>query len=240
MIITFTDFGADGPYMGQMKARLWELSPQSQIVDLMVDVPAFKIEYGAKLLSGLIEDMPEQAVYLCVVDPGVGGTRKPLCLKCDGRWFVGPDNGLFQDVIANSQKVEPFEILWRPQRLSRSFHGRDLFAPVAAMLETSQPFDKQALNIQDLIRFPTEPEPYIIYIDHYGNCWCSIRHNEIEKSQILHIEGLDISYADVFCDTGQGDVFWYFNSSGFVEIALNQGNAAQNINLKLGTRLKRN
>jgi len=240
MIVTFTDFGITGPYLGQMKARLLEYAPCHQIVDLMVDVPAFQIGYGAKLLAGLVENMAKQAVYLCVVDPGVGGQRKPICLQSDGRWFVGPDNGLFHYIIQSSQNVQAFEILWRGETLSKSFHGRDLFAPIAAMLAQNMDFDKSALAIDDLVTLSPTQAGEVIYIDAYGNCWTDMRHNDITISETLMIAAQTVKYADVFCDTEEGHAFWYLNSSGFVEIAINQGNAAQNLGLMLGSQIKRN
>jgi len=240
MIVTFTDFGITGPYMGQMKARLLQYAPCEPIVDLMVDVPAFQIAYGAKLLAGLVENMPKEAVYLCVVDPGVGGQRKPICLQCDGRWFVGPDNGLFHYIIQSSQNVQAFEILWRGEALSKSFHGRDLFAPVAAMLAQNIDFDKSAVPVDDLVTLSATVAGEVIYIDGYGNCWTDIRHNDIATSETLKIGIQTLKYADVFCDTEEGHAFWYFNSSGFVEIAINQGNAAQIFGLMLGSQVNRN
>ncbi|WP_419796645.1 MAG: SAM hydrolase/SAM-dependent halogenase family protein [Terasakiella sp.] len=240
MIVTFTDFGITGPYMGQMKARLLEYAPCEQIVDLMIDVPPFQISYGAKLLAGLLENMPKQAVYLCVVDPGVGGQRKPICLQCDGRWLVGPDNGLFHYIIQSSQNVQAFEILWRGETLSKSFHGRDLFAPIAAMLAQNIDFDKSTLKIDELVTLPEIQVREVIYIDVYGNCWTDIRHDDITTDEALMIGTSALKYADVFCDTEVGHAFWYFNSSGFVEIAVNQGNAAHFFGLMLGSQIKRN
>jgi len=240
MILTFTDFGIEGPYMGQMRAKLLELAPQTPVIDLMVDVATFDIGAASLLLAGIVENMPAGGVYLCVVDPGVGGARKPICIKCGERWFVGPDNGLFHHVMQDSRTVRAYEILWRPARLSNSFHGRDLFAPVAGMLATGQSFEKMPLKAKDLCPLgPTAGEPRIIYTDRYGNCWTSVRKNQLGQGESLFIKGQKISYASVFCDTEPRRAFWYYNSSGFVEIAINQGNAAHILDLKAGSPLNR-
>lgn len=238
MILTFTDFGLEGPYMGQMRAKLLQLAPQIPIIDLMVDVPAFDVDSASLLLAGIVEDMPVGGIYLCVVDPGVGGARKPICVKCGERWFVGPDNGLFHHVMQASSTVEAYEILWRPDKLSNSFHGRDLFAPVAAMLATEQSFEKQSVEEKDLCWLATA-ETQVIYTDRYGNCWTSLRANQMGQGENLIINKQKISYASVFCDTEPGQAFWYYNSSGFVEIAINQGNAAHMLDLKAGSPLNR-
>ncbi|WP_135078194.1 SAM-dependent chlorinase/fluorinase [Terasakiella sp. SH-1] len=235
MIVTFTDFGVTGPYLGQMKARILEYNPASSIIDLMVDVPAFNIEAASLLLDGLICEMPQGCVYLCVVDPGVGGSRKPICLKCDECWFVGPDNGIFTSILARYADVEAYEILWRPDALSHSFHGRDLFAPVAAMLSKGQDFPRQQLEISELKKNIIKDKIVnIIYIDVYGNCWTSLREGDFPKERVLRVQGHRIAYADVFCQTQPGEAFWYYNSSGFVEIAVNQGNAARHFGLEIG------
>jgi len=240
MILTFTDFGVEGPYMGQMRAKLVEWAPKIPVVDLMVDVPAFDIGAASQLLAGIVEDMPVGGVYLCVVDPGVGGVRKPICVQCGQRWYVGPDNGLFYHVMQASGTVQAYEILWRPERLSNSFHGRDLFAPVAAMLATGQNFEKRPLKDTELcLQGEVITQPRIIYTDRYGNCWTSLRANQLGQGESLMIRGQKISYASVFCDTEPGRAFWYYNSSGFVEIAINQGNAADIFDLKAGSPLNK-
>jgi len=239
MIVLFTDFGVTGPYMGQMRARIHDLAPDEPIVDLMVDAPAFDIAASAKLLAGLVKPMVKGAIYVCVVDPGVGSSRRAVCIETTQGWFVGPDNGLFDYVIKNDPSAKIYEILWRPEHLSFSFHGRDLFGPVAAMLATQQPFDKQAIDKSHLVHLDKkEGVGEIIYIDSYGNCWTDIDPTCLDKNDHLICNDQVIPYARVFSDTGRGALFWYINSSDFVEIAENQGDGAKRLNIHLGTRLE--
>jgi len=240
MIVTFTDFSVTGPYIGQMKARLLEGAPDAHIVDLMVDAPAFNVKASAHLLAGLVPNLPKEAVFLCVVDPGVGSERKAICVNCDGRWYVGPDNGLFQKVIEQSHDALAYEILWRPKKISDSFHGRDLFAPVAAMLATNQKFKRKEIALAHLRRLEKKEQAEIIYIDNYGNCWSNLRKKQITKKHVFKLNNQKIKYAPVFSGTEKGDTFWYYNSSGFVEFAVNLGNAKKALKLKVGSKVMKN
>ncbi|NVK18258.1 MAG: SAM-dependent chlorinase/fluorinase [Methylocystaceae bacterium] len=237
MIVLFTDFGTTGPYMGQMRARIQDLASKEQIIDLMVDAPAFNVSASAKLLAGLVKPMPKEAIYVCVVDPGVGSDRRALCIKTQYGWFVGPDNGLFEYIIRNDSSSMVYEIIWRPDELSSSFHGRDLFGPVAAMLASQQEFEKNLIDKDTLVELDDKDEPgQVIYIDCYGNCWTDIDATTLSKSDLIIYNGIEISFSRVFSDTAVGTLFWYVNSSGFVEIAKNQGHGAQQLNIALGSR----
>ena len=131
MIVLFTDFGL--PYTGQIKAVLHSHAPGVPVIDLFDEAP--EPMAAAYLLRAYGEDFPPSSVFLSVVDPGVGGPRKPAVVEAGGRWYVGPDNGLFEMVVRHSEDTARWwEITWIPERLSASFHGRDLFAPVAARI----------------------------------------------------------------------------------------------------------
>src|SRR5260370_1409515 len=139
MIVLFTDFGLQGPYTGQMKAVLHQMAPGIPAIDLFADAPAGNPKAAAYLLAAYAQWFAAGTTFLCVVDPGVGGPRPPVMLEADGRWYVGPGNGLFELVERRATRARSFEIEWRPENLSPSFHGRDLFAPVAAMLARGEP-----------------------------------------------------------------------------------------------------
>jgi len=139
MIVLFTDFGLQGPYTGQMKAVLRQMAPDIPVIDLFADAPVGNPKASAYLLAVYAAWFPAGTVFLGVVDPGVGGTRPSVILKADGQWYVGPGNGLFELVQRRAGETRSWEIDWRPEHLSASFHGRDLFAPVAAMLARGEP-----------------------------------------------------------------------------------------------------
>jgi S-adenosyl-L-methionine hydrolase (adenosine-forming) len=132
MIVLFTDLGLHGPYTGQMKAVLHERVPASPVIDLFADAPAGNPKASAYLLAAYAAWFSAGTIFLCVVDPGVGGKRPAIILEADSRWYVGPGNGLFELVQRRAEKTQSFDIAWKPELLSASFHGRDLFAPVAA------------------------------------------------------------------------------------------------------------
>ena len=135
MIHLFTDFGLDGPYAGQMHSVLARAAPGVPVIDLMHDAPVRDPHWSAYLLAALATEMGPDSVCVAVIDPGVGGARPPLIVSADGVRFVGPGNGLFEIVQRRAAQAMAWTIDWRPEKLSASFHGRDLFAPVAAMLD---------------------------------------------------------------------------------------------------------
>jgi hypothetical protein len=167
MIVLVTDFGSQDPYVGQMKAVLARCAPGVLVIDLLHEVPDFNAHAGAHLLDALRHDFPPGCVFLCVVDPGVGGLRKPMVVEADGQWFVGPDNGLLSVVIGRSQQVRYWRIDWCPDALSSSFHGRDLFAPISAELVGGHfPDDKLSPISAPEVQFDAAELPRVIYIDH--------------------------------------------------------------------------
>lgn len=193
MIVTFRDFGIEGPYLGQMRAALYHEAPAVPVIDLMVDVPAFNIQAAAYLLPAVMKPLAAGTVCLSVVDPGVGGDRLPVILRADAHWFVGPDNGLFE-LIARRAKdtVAWWEITDLPETLSASFHGRDLFAPVAAKIAA------QGLEAVRAIARPLEPDrrgyaawpddlAQVVYIDGYGNCMLGVRWESIGPDSAICI-----------------------------------------------------
>lgn len=235
MIVLFTDFGLTDPYVGQLHAVLAREAPGVPVIDLFHAVPDFNIRAAAYLLSAYIHEFPLGTVFVCVVDPGVGGARRPLMLKADGCWYVGPDNGLFEMVKRRAGECDCREIRWRPPRLSASFHGRDLFAPVAARLARGEMPD--SVPIAQAPR-PGESWPddlaEILYVDHYGNCVTGLRAVTMRPEQTLRAGGGVVKYARIFSEAPPGAVFWYENANGLVEIAVNRGSAAARLGLKPG------
>lgn len=243
MIFTFTDFGTDGPYMGQMRAAILTDAPGMDVVDLMVDVPAFNPCAAAYLLAAAIEPLPSEFVCVAVVDPGVGSSRRPIIMRCGDRWFVGPDNGLFEIVARRSDKpLALWEITWRPSRMSKSFHGRDLFAPVAARLarDGERALDHLACPInRDIDAYKQWPDDLdeVIYIDGYGNCMLGCRCPGNARQFQVVIDSVQVDVATTFSDVPVGQTICYENSIGLVEIAVNQGNAADRLGLEIGTQV---
>ena len=136
LIVLFTDFGLEGPYIGQVKARVLADAPGAVILDLFSDAPAHDPKASAYLLAAYAEAFPAGAIFVAVVDPGVGSVRAGIALEAGGRWFVGPDNGLFEIAVRRAASAATWEIDYDRSSVSASFHGRDVFAPAAARLES--------------------------------------------------------------------------------------------------------
>lgn len=239
MIFLLTDFGAGGLYVGQVKAVLQERAPKVPVIDLLHDAPAFNIKAGAHLLAALAARLPKGSVTLAVVDPGVGGPREPLAVLAGGRWFVGPDNGLISVAAARAKKCGAYSIGWRPQEFSASFHGRDLFAPVAAMLARGDRRTPKLKKAELAVSFGASDLGEVIYVDHFGNLVTGLRADSLPRNRSLVINGRAVRYARVFSEAGQGEVFWYENSLGLVEIAAHSASAAEVLGCKLGDRVTR-
>jgi len=226
LIALFTDFGLHGPYTGQMKAVLHRMAPGVPVVDLFADAPAGDPKTSAYLLAAYAAWFPASTVFLCVVDPGVGGERPALIVAADGRWYVGPGNGLFELVQRRAATTQRFDITFAPERLSASFHGRDLFAPVAAMLARGDEPPGRPRN-DETDRRPDWPDDLaeIVYVDHYGNAMTGLRAAMLPPEATLAVAGRVLQRATTFGDQPPGTVFWYENSNGLAEIAVNQGRA---------------
>lgn len=233
MILLFTDFGVRDPYVGQMKARLAEHAPAQQVVDLLHEVPDFNPHAGAHLLAALAPDFPLDSVFLAVVDPGVGTPRDAVVVLAGGRWFVGPDNGLLSVVGARHADTRLWRISWRPDRLSATFHGRDLFAPIAADIARGA-FPSAKLTAVDKLAVEFDPGdlPRVIYADHYGNAWTGLR--SVPQNARVSAAGQVFSHGESFGFVGKGEGFWFVNSVGLVELAVNRGSAAATFALAVG------
>ncbi|MFQ5785386.1 MAG: S-adenosyl-l-methionine hydroxide adenosyltransferase family protein [Alphaproteobacteria bacterium] len=239
LVVLFTDFGYEGPYVGQVKAALWREAPDAPVVDLMHDAPAHRPDLAAYLLAALAPEFPEGCVFLGVVDPDVGSpARRPVVLCAGGRWYVGPDNGLFEIVARRAGDAEWREIDARPARLSASFHGRDLFAPAAGRLLRG---DAVAGVSRDAASRPGSDWPddlaRIVYIDRFGNAMTGMRAKAVPAGKTIAVGNARLPRARTFADLSEGAAFWYENSNGLAEIAVNRGRAADALGLGIGDRV---
>ena len=238
MIALFTDFGSRDPYLGQVKAVLLAQAPAVPIVDLLNDVPDYNPHAGAHLLAALAGHVPGPAVFFAVVDPGVGTPRDGVVMEIDGAWFVGPDNGLLSVLSGRLGGGRIWRIHWRPEGASSTFHGRDIFAPIAASLARGDfPAEKLEQKARLDVEFDTGDLARIIYLDHYGNAWTGLRAGAWPAGTRLRVGTSELARAATFGDVGRGEPFWYVNSVGLVELAVNRGSAEKNLDLKLGDQI---
>ncbi len=237
-LVLFTDFGSNGPYVGQVKSVLHTLAPRHHVVDLLNDVPPFSAKAAGFLLAAYSHAFPVGTVFLSIIDPGVGSCREAVVLDVGGRWFVGPNNGLFNALTVQERCWNMRLITWRPTPLSCSFHGRDLFAPVAAGLATDSLScgwlgDNTVPHGEDIEADVDE----FIYIDPFGNAITGRRASTVSGS-VLSVGPHLLKQQATFSDVAAGQAFWYENSNGLVEVAVNQGHAASKMQISIGDRYR--
>src|SRR5689334_24229413 len=235
MIVLFTDFGASGPYVGQVKAVLAAEAKGQPVIDLLHDAPAMNARASAYLLASLAPSIRGDAAFLAVVDPGVGTSRRALALNADNRWFVGPDNGLLDIVAARAGKVEWWEITWRPEQMSATFHGRDLFAPVAARLARGEaPPGTRCDSPLPQRQWPIDL-PEVVYLDPFGNAATGLRAKIVGPDVVLRANNRCFQPVSTFGDAPAGTAVWYENSNAHAELAISEGSAAGSCGLAIGT-----
>ena len=238
MIVLFTDYGLQGPYIGQVEAVLCRETPKATVINLFSDLPRQNPKAATYLLAAYAPEFPAGTIFFCVVDPGVGSFEdNPVVMRIDNRWFIGPDNGVFDILVRRSEKTECWKIHWRPEKLSSSFHGRDLYAPVCAMIANGIDIPGEKLQWQDKHQWPDELNE-VIYIDAFGNCMTGINASGINKNARLNVSGKELFYAPIFSAAAEDEPFWHENSNGLLEIAVNKGNAAKELGLNIGAEIK--
>lgn len=237
MIVLLTDFGLEGPYIGQLHAAVLKEAPDVQVVNLFADLPAFNPRAAAYLIPAYVNEFPKGTVFLCVVDPGVGSARRPVVLEADERWYVGPDNGLLNVVCKRASAIRRWVITYQPARLSSSFHGRDLFAPVAGRLARGLPVPGEPLGSGEhpWTRWPDDLFE-VVYVDHYGNAMTGVRASTLNRGTVLEIKRHQLHYVRTFSEATVGEPFWYENSNGLVEFAIREASVSTKLRIRVGDR----
>lgn len=198
-----------------MKGVLLSACPNATLVDISHAIPAFDVAIGAFVLWAGTRNFPVGSVHLAVVDPTVGTDRRAIALESDGRMYVGPDNGLFEMVLQHGVAHRAVA-LPRPPEASRTFEGRDVFAPAAAALAGGQLIGEVGRAIADVVRIP-EGGPRVLWVDHFGNLVTSVR----PPIAGLRLRGQEVRrHAVTYGEAGAEEPFWYVGSLGYVEIGL--------------------
>ena len=253
-IVLMTDFGNAGNYVGTLKGVLAKITPDEPVLDLTHEIPPFDILQGALTLYQSYQFFPDDSIFVVVVDPGVGSPRKPILAKTDHYTFIAPDNGVLTWVLAYEKNFSLFH-LDNPEYhlpvVSETFHGRDIFAPVAAhwskgvdLLKLGSPLDDY-LKLEEC--FPTSEGDQVlgkvISIDRFGNAITNLHRQLLESSfpqrkftlrfkgkRRKPLEKLSLHYAE-----GKvGEIMMLYGSSNFLEISVNQGSAAEKLKINRG------
>nr|HDM99538.1 hypothetical protein [Deltaproteobacteria bacterium] len=255
MILAFlSDFGLKDPYVGIVKAVMLGINPALRIVDISHQIAPQNVMEASFVLGSAFREFPMGTSFLNVVDPGVGSQRIGLLAVTEHYTFLAPDNGLLSMVFRYSKKATCFSIensqyFRRP--VSNTFHGRDIFAPVAAHLTLGIEPQSFGPSCPDPVQL-TWPEPIVkeryiegevIYIDGFGNLVLNvsadlIRHREPIRRQFrVNIKGIELSLLSTYSDVAKGEPIALIGSSGYLEIAVNQGNAAEVLRAGVGEPL---
>jgi S-adenosylmethionine hydrolase len=257
VITLLTDYGIKDSYVAEVKGAILKINPEATIVDISHDVGNYDVESGAFHFARAAPYFPDGTVHVGVVDPGVGSTRKPIIVKTSGAWFVGPDNGLMAPA---AERLE-VEAIWEitntdmlPPRVSDVFDGRDVFGPTGAHLSVGVPPDKLGTEISGMIRLPAYTpmidgdavHAQVIHVDGFGNLVTNVTYETLEKlgasgDKRLKVEArgrlLDLPYARRFSAVPKGEPLLLVAGGGYLEISVNQGNAAEHLGLGKGDKV---
>lgn len=252
MITLTTDFGLMDPYVAEMKGVILTINSKATLIDITHNVEKFNIRMAAFILASAAPYFPKGTVHLAVVDPGVGTQRRAIVVETKRGFFVGPDNGVLM-LAAQSQGIERIHEISNPNLMlpqtSNTFHGRDVFAPAAAYLDK----DAHAKDFGDEIKNSVVPNfsavqqsgdsliGEALYIDSFGNIVSNIKEKNMPKSYTINVELPKTSFKARFVKAyGEAEIFApvvLVGSHGFIELALNQGSAAEKFHVKAGDKI---
>jgi S-adenosylmethionine hydrolase len=253
LLTLLSDFGDRDVYVAVMKGVIAQINPKLTVVDLTHQIPPQSIAAARFNLMNAYPYFPEGTVHVAVVDPGVGSGRRAIAIKFAQGFLVGPDNGIFSGVLSQSPVISAVELTnpdyWRTPQPSRTFHGRDIFAPVGVHLASGVPFlrlgreiDPETLarlKISDYKETTTGVVGCIQYIDHFGNLVSNIPGSYIQgKTWCVQAAGLRIPGCETYSDVGIGKAIALVGSHGWIEIAVNSGNAHSHLQINLQGTVK--
>ncbi|MEM2178483.1 MAG: SAM-dependent chlorinase/fluorinase [Candidatus Methanomethylicaceae archaeon] len=249
MIITLTtDFGS--PYVGIVKGVIKSICKDVDIVEISSDIPPFDIKSGAFVLYSSYKFFPKGTIHLAIVDPGVGSERKAIAIKTKNYYFIGPDNGILIPAAMEDGILEVREInILLIEKPSSTFHGRDIFAPAAAILAKGFKFEdlgNEIKNYKIMNFFKAKYEDFIecevIFIDRFGNLVLSIKEEDFKFKKEVELEYQGKKYylknVRTYYDVNKGELLILKGSSEFYEISIREGSAKDLLNVSVGSILK--
>lgn len=244
-----TDFGLAEPYVAVMKGVILSIAPHASLVDLTHAIPPQDVRRAAFLLLTVIDYFPAGTVHVVVVDPGVGGERRPIAVQTGRACFVAPDNGVLTLALTRQRAEVTIHLTdsdyWLPE-VSATFHGRDIFAPVAAYLALGVPIRDLGAPIDDVVRLPAaepahQPDGSVLgriqHIDRFGNCITNVPSHmlRLDTPFVVKVAGSLIwGISPTYSGVEPGIALSLIGSSGFLEIAVCGGNAAEQLGVRVG------
>jgi S-adenosylmethionine hydrolase len=244
LVTLLTDYGTADGYAGEVKGKLLSLAPEAAVVDIAHDVPPGDIAAGCYVLGRVWRSFPRGTVHLAVVDPGVGTERRALAAEAGGHCFVAPDNGLLSDVFAAAGAR--VVTLPAPAGTSRTFHGRDVFAPAAARLVRGAALAELGSEISDPVRLAphrlaTEGADLVgevVHVDRFGTLVTNLPAEQVSPAASVRVGGYDLSLRRTFADVPPGHPVAFIGSGGTVEVAVRDGVAAAVLGVSRGAEVR--
>lgn len=253
IIALLTDFGTQDGYVGAIKGKILSDVPDAKVVDISHNIEPFNIKQAAFCLNNSYAFFPEKTIFVAVVDPGVGTRRKGLLIKTAHHYFIGPDNGVFS-FIYSREACRVFRIVEEalPWEISHTFHGRDVFSPIACLISNSSNIDNYIEPVTDHLSFihpfkKVDDQHYILsvlHIDRFGNVIFNFHqkdHNVLGKKSELTIvyEGRKIGGVfKTFGEVKDDELLITWDSTGYLQLAKNMGNAARALNIRTGDEVE--
>ena len=248
MIITLTtDFGLKDPFVGAMKGVILGIAPSVQIIDITHDIPSYDVLEASFVVYEACRYFPDSTIHVVVVDPGVGSARRPLAfagnVKGNDPIYIAPDNGVLSLVSgsATARHITNASLFRNP--VSQTFHGRDIFASVAAHLATGTPFESVGPAVTDpvtLSAFKNSTQtPMVLRADKFGNLQTNLRRNQLGIGFVIRIGTTEVRrIVSSYSEASPGEFFAIEGSSGLIELCLNQDSAANRLNLRRGAEFE--
>lgn len=250
IIALLTDFGVADYFVAAMKGAILSINRRAVIVDITHEIPPQNIKSAGFTLRACRKDFPLKTIFVCVVDPGVGSDRRAILVETDECFFVAPDNGLLSFVFNEAKFFRVFELTSKKffnPHISQTFHGRDVYAPVAAYLSKGVEAVEFGDEITDFIRLNIEQprkisqntiEAKIIHADNFGNLITNLTKNDLPARFFLEFNGIVIdNFLDYFAQAEEGEIGVILGSAGFLEIVAYKSSAKNMLNAKLGDRV---
>ncbi|MEW6278205.1 MAG: SAM-dependent chlorinase/fluorinase [Candidatus Eremiobacterota bacterium] len=236
-ITLLSDFGRRDPYVGIMKGVILGICPGVHLVDLTHEVVPQDVEEGAFQLASAAPWFPDGTIHLAVVDPGVGSQRRAVAARGRRFAYVGPDNGVLSLAWAQDEPVQVREIQPGPytlKTLSRTFHGRDVFAPATAHLARGVALDELGPPVLDPVRLELAEHPRVVHVDGFGNLITSVKREGTPPFQEVQVGWRSAPLRETFSGVAPGELVAYWGSLGLLEVAINGGNAAAELGAERG------